>query len=256
MKLRSQLENFPLLPKWTHVHQSTLGESNKLQIKLFLLTFSPYFHFDIMRECQRLFWWQVFYMLASLSSINPVTTRNEVTLPWLAFTDLCCILSITPCILNSKPPAKCSGPRFLLLASGLLFLDLSLFPVGNLKVACVQSFFTSTDYFGYVPWEKSEMIRVGILSNHCHFHFVIVPTSIFLPTDLLFLMGLETCFMWRNWSSFLICSPILRIVPFLILFAVAFFVRNILPLAEFWVFSTFASPRHSSLSISGLWIYN
>lgn len=82
-----------------------------------------------------------------------------------------------------------------MLASGLLFVDLSLFPVGNLKVACVQSFFTSTDYFGYVPWEKSEMIRVGILSNLCHFQFVIVPTSIFLPTDLLFLMGLETCLM-------------------------------------------------------------
>lgn len=41
----------------------------------------------------------------------------------------------------------------------------------TLNIACVQSFFSFTDYFGYVPWEKSEMMRAGILSNLCHFHF-------------------------------------------------------------------------------------
>ena len=65
-------------------------------------------------------------------------------------------------------------------------------------MVCVQSLFTFTDYFGYVTWEKSEMTRVGILSNLYHFYFCNFARIYFPSTDLQFLMGLEAFLMERN----------------------------------------------------------
>lgn len=98
---------------------------------------------------------------------------------------------------------------FLLLASGLLFLESVLLPTWKTWTLPVSSL-TFTDYFGYTPWEKSEMIKVRIFLTLVIFIFVILPTSLFLLTDWLTLRGQEDCVMERDWRSFLISSPILR----------------------------------------------
>ena len=132
-----------------------------------------------------------------------------------------------------------------------LFLESVLLPTWKTWTWSVSSLHF-TDYFGCMPWVKSEMTRVGICLTSVSFYFCNF-ANIYFPSkrsaDSYWCIGLPLEFFSHLFSSLDVC------VSLLIMFAVAFWIRSVLLLIELW-FSVFVSATCLSLCLFQVWSSN